>query len=71
MKKDTAGLISHLRELLYGVAVVNVDGMMGPARILFATVRKKEVKGESRSLNLRSAYQRPVSRDNKYYRCRI
>ena len=41
-KKDTSALIDRLRELKYGVTVVNVDGMMGPTKMLFTTVRRKE-----------------------------
>ncbi|HNX87063.1 MAG TPA: DUF2179 domain-containing protein [Bacteroidales bacterium] len=41
-KKDTTALIDRLRELKYGVTVVNVDGMMGPTKMLFTTVRRKE-----------------------------
>jgi uncharacterized protein YebE (UPF0316 family) len=41
-KKDTTALISHLRELNYGVTVVPVDGMMGPTKMLFTTIRRKE-----------------------------
>jgi uncharacterized protein YebE (UPF0316 family) len=41
-KKDTTALIQHLRELNYGVTVVPVDGMMGPTKMLFTTIRRKE-----------------------------
>jgi uncharacterized protein YebE (UPF0316 family) len=41
-KKDTTALIHHLRELNYGVTVVPVDGMMGPTKMLFTTIRRKE-----------------------------
>jgi uncharacterized protein YebE (UPF0316 family) len=41
-KKDTTELIKHLRELNYGVTVVPVDGMMGPTKMLFTTIRRKE-----------------------------
>ena len=43
-KKDTTALIDRLRELKYGVTVVNVDGMMGPTKMLFTTVRRKEAR---------------------------
>jgi uncharacterized protein YebE (UPF0316 family) len=43
-KKDTTALIQHLRELNYGVTVVPVDGMMGPTKMLFTTLRRKEAK---------------------------
>jgi len=43
-KKDTTALIQHLRELNYGVTVVPVDGMMGPTKMLFTTIRRKEAK---------------------------
>ena len=41
-KKDTTDLISHLRKENYGVTVVPVDGMMGPTKMLFTTIRRKE-----------------------------
>jgi uncharacterized protein YebE (UPF0316 family) len=41
-KKDTTELIAHLREHHYGVTVVPVDGMMGPTKMLFTTIRRKE-----------------------------
>jgi uncharacterized protein YebE (UPF0316 family) len=41
-KKDTTALIQFLREQNYGVTVVPVDGMMGPTKMLFTTVRRKE-----------------------------
>lgn len=41
-KKDTTELIRHLREENYGVTVVPVDGMMGPTKMLFTTIRRKE-----------------------------
>lgn len=41
-KKDTTALIQHLRELNFGVTVVPVDGMMGPTKMLFTTIRRKE-----------------------------
>jgi uncharacterized protein YebE (UPF0316 family) len=43
-KKDTTALINHLRELNFGVTVVPVDGMMGPTKMLFTTIRRKETK---------------------------
>jgi uncharacterized protein YebE (UPF0316 family) len=43
-KKDTTALIQHLRELNYGVTVVPVDGLMGPTKMLFTTLRRKEAK---------------------------
>ncbi|MCX6267524.1 MAG: DUF2179 domain-containing protein [Bacteroidetes bacterium] len=41
-KKDTTDLIKHLREEHFGVTVVPVDGMMGPTKMLFTTIRRKE-----------------------------
>ncbi len=41
-RKDTTDLITRLRELNYGVTVVPVDGMMGPTKMLFTTIRRKE-----------------------------
>jgi uncharacterized protein YebE (UPF0316 family) len=41
-KKDTTELIKHLRELNYGVTVVPVDGMLGPTKMLFTTIRRTE-----------------------------
>jgi uncharacterized protein YebE (UPF0316 family) len=43
-KKDTTPLIKHLRELNYGVTVVDVDGSLGPTKMLFTTVRRKDAK---------------------------
>ena len=43
-KKDTTSLIRHLRELNYGVTVVPVDGMLGPTKMLFTTIRRKEAR---------------------------
>jgi uncharacterized protein YebE (UPF0316 family) len=42
-KKDTTELIRHLRAENHGVTVVPVDGMMGPTKMLFTTIRRKEV----------------------------
>lgn len=41
-KKDTTDLIAHLRRENYGVTVVPVDGMMGPTKMIFTTIRRKE-----------------------------
>lgn len=41
-KMDTTLLIRHLRELNYGVTVVDVDGTLGPTKMLFTTVRRKD-----------------------------
>ena len=41
-KMDTTDLIQHLRAENYGVTVVPVDGMMGPTKMLFTTIRRKE-----------------------------
>jgi uncharacterized protein YebE (UPF0316 family) len=43
-KKDTTELIKHLRSENYGVTVVPVDGMMGPTKMLFTTIRRKEAR---------------------------
>ena len=43
-KKDTSELIAYLRSQNFGVTVVNVDGMTGPTKMLFTTVRRKEAK---------------------------
>ncbi len=43
-KKDTTALIDHLRSHNYGVTVVPVDGMMGPTKMLFTTIRRKEAR---------------------------
>jgi len=43
-KKDTTPLIQYLRERNYGVTVVPVDGMMGPTKMLFTTIRRKEAR---------------------------
>jgi uncharacterized protein YebE (UPF0316 family) len=41
-KKDTTELIRHLRAENFGVTVVPVDGMTGPTKMLFTTIRRKE-----------------------------
>jgi uncharacterized protein YebE (UPF0316 family) len=41
-QKDTTDLIAHLRAENFGVTVVPVDGMMGPTKMLFTTIRRKE-----------------------------
>ncbi len=41
-KRDTTELINHLRAENFGVTVVPVDGMMGPTKMLFTTIRRKE-----------------------------
>ncbi len=41
-KMDTTELIRHLRAENYGVTVVPVDGMLGPTKMLFTTIRRKE-----------------------------
>lgn len=43
-QKDTTELIAHLRAQNYGVTVVPVDGMLGPTKMLFTTIRRKEVQ---------------------------
>jgi uncharacterized protein YebE (UPF0316 family) len=41
-RMDTSELILHLRRENYGVTVVPVDGMAGPTKMLFTTIRRKE-----------------------------
>ncbi len=43
-QKDTTELIAHLRAENFGVTVVPVDGMLGPTKMLFTTIRRKEVQ---------------------------
>ncbi|MEI7661664.1 MAG: DUF2179 domain-containing protein [Bacteroidota bacterium] len=43
-RKDTTDLINNLRSHNYGVTVVPVDGMMGPTKMLFTTIRRKEAR---------------------------
>lgn len=43
-RKDTTELINHLRRENYGVTVVPVDGMLGPTKMLFTTIRRKEAR---------------------------
>lgn len=43
-RKDTSELINYLREHNYGVTVVPVDGMMGPTKMLFTTIKRSEAK---------------------------
>ncbi len=42
--RDTSALISFLRSKGYGLTVVDVEGSMGPTKMLFTTVRRKEAK---------------------------
>lgn len=41
-QKDTTDLIRHLRNENFGVTVLPVDGMKGPTKMLFTTIRRKE-----------------------------
>jgi len=43
-KKDTTALITYLRSQGYGVTVLDADGSMGPTKMLFTTVRRREAK---------------------------
>jgi uncharacterized protein YebE (UPF0316 family) len=43
-KKDTSELIQYLREHNFGVTVVPVDGMMGPTKMLFTTIKRTEAR---------------------------
>lgn len=43
-RKDTSELITYLREHNFGVTVVPVDGMNGPTKMLFTTIRRKEAR---------------------------
>lgn len=42
--RDTSALIAFLRSKGYGLTVVDVDGSMGPTKMLFTTVRRREAK---------------------------
>jgi uncharacterized protein YebE (UPF0316 family) len=41
-KLDSSQLISHLRSLNYGITVVDVEGSLGPTKMIFTTIRRKE-----------------------------
>jgi len=43
-KRDTTELIAFLRSHGYGVTVVPVEGSMGPTKMLFLTIRRKEAR---------------------------
>jgi len=43
-RHDTSALIAFLRENHYGVTSVDVDGSMGPTKMLFTTIRRKDAK---------------------------
>jgi uncharacterized protein YebE (UPF0316 family) len=43
-KKDTSELIQYLRDNNFGVTVVPVDGMMGPTKMLFTTIKRSEAR---------------------------
>ncbi len=43
-KKNTDALIERLREKGYGVTAVNAEGISGPVKMVFTTIRRKESK---------------------------
>lgn len=43
-KKDTSELIHHLREANFGVSAVEIEGMTGKLKMLFTTVKRKDLK---------------------------
>ncbi len=43
-KHDSTALIKFLRENHYGVTSVDVEGSMGPTKMLFTTIRRKDAK---------------------------
>jgi uncharacterized protein YebE (UPF0316 family) len=50
-KNDTAGLVTHLREANYGVTSIDAEGKLGPVKILFSIVKKKDLKDALNIIN--------------------
>lgn len=50
-RKDTTELISHLREINYGVTSVEVDGREGRTRMLLSIIRRKDIKEYIQTVN--------------------
>ena len=43
-KLDASSLIEHLKSLNYGITVIDVEGSIGPTKMIFTTIRRKETK---------------------------
>ncbi len=50
-KNDTSGLMTHLREANYGVTSIDAEGKLGPVKILFSIVKKKDLKDALNIIN--------------------
>jgi uncharacterized protein YebE (UPF0316 family) len=50
-KKNTVELIQRLREANYGVTSVEAEGRDGPVKILFSTMKKKDLEDALRIIN--------------------
>lgn len=50
-KNDTSGLLTHLREANYGVTSIDAEGKLGPVKILFSIVKKKDLKDALNIIN--------------------
>lgn len=50
-KNDTTGLMTHLREANYGVTSIDAEGKLGPVKILFSIVKKKDLKDALNIIN--------------------
>jgi len=43
-KKDTTNLIKHMREREFGASLVDIEGMTGKLKMIFAIVKRKNLK---------------------------
>jgi uncharacterized protein YebE (UPF0316 family) len=43
-KYDTTNLINHLRENSFGASLVDIEGMTGKLKMIFAIVKRKDIK---------------------------
>lgn len=43
-KKDTTSLINHMREREFGASLVDIEGMTGKLKMIFAIVKRKDLK---------------------------
>ena len=43
-KKDTTNLIRHMREKEFGASLVDIEGMTGKLKMIFAIVKRKDMK---------------------------
>jgi uncharacterized protein YebE (UPF0316 family) len=55
-KRDTSNLIAHLREANYAVTVVNAEGRNGPVSMLFSIVKRKDLEGVLKIINIHNPH---------------